>query len=613
MADIGNKAVAPLRTTGYGDRGYTSIQPLDRPDLQIAAQRGFGLANVAFRLADVAPQHLTREAVRYAEVEGAKSGESRDISVVSGPNGAVTKVTVPKFTKAEGTGAMAEAWNRSALNTFALRMDTMTMGTLAEIELRHVGDPEGMTRELAAFGAGVKQELPPEMIERFDHDLMRLSRPMIVAATQARIKKTAEDQALASKLYAQSIVGTIVANASREGAAGIMGTVVNAEIMQGFVDQAMSRIDGVTYSAVDAGADTQNVIRTAVPGIIQAQFVSAPNREAWLASFLNGEAAIQVPHVDWKTGKVTPGVYDTMALTTLVDQQDLGALINGMQTDIRAQRSEDRAARAEALVLSERSQNASVLRYVAQPTPENFQAMVSTGVSLSEITSATSVVQSGGLGVQPGRMTSIKEGVIYEGEVYNPIQLASQGLNYKQTEEVLKLQNETADVMGKPEFRNARTYVDTAIGGFIEGMVFLPSNQQTELQRQTATQLNGRLLELSVDYQRQGYTMTNDTTITVDEENKRFSPLGIVKAAETQVNTKIKQVDTQIGTLDAEVAKITEQKKVIQDRVDKGEEQDGDLEQLDQLDRRRREIRQGLRQLQNDRETALRDIVEGMR
>jgi hypothetical protein len=607
-----NPTQRPAPTYSGGTASYGAVQPLERTDLRQSGRAMQNIGDVFFRLAEVGQQRLTQDATVWAQREGKKFGglDTKEITVVT--NGKAETVKIPTLTRASGGGAVARAWDQGAEQAHAARLDAVTMGEVTRIGLQNQGDPEGLATALAAFATGVKTALPADQVADYDKYLMRLAQPMIIKAQQDQLTFVANERKIAMKELETAAVGSLVANASLEGAAGISGATVNAGIMQNLVNAAYGRVDGITYGKAEAISYVNGIIRKAVPGIVQAQFASAANKEAWLASFLKGEVRVSVPHVDWETGKVTAGAYDPMSLTSLMDPADMGATINMMQADIRAQDVEARLARAENRELTENAKDAAGLAYLADPTPANFAKFVQFTPTVTELAGVTSLVQAGGLGVQPATYDRTVFGIIYDSDTYNRAQLAEAGFNHKQQADILKIQEDTADVLGRPEFKNARMYVDTAIGGFVEGMVFLPSNQQTELQRQTATQLSGKLLDLSVQYQRQGYSMTNDATITVDDENKKFSPLGIVKAAEKQVNERVKVVDTQMDTLTQQDEKIKTDQATIQARVDKGEETDTDLSDLDKLQRQRRELRQALRKLQDDRANALRDIVEGM-
>lgn len=601
-----------------GDRYFTpyrNVSPIQRTDLQAKARSMFTLSDVLGRVGGAFQQQLTNEAVVWAQREGGKQGglDTKKVTVITG--GKPKEVAIPQLTRAPGAGRVAQAYNQSAEMAYGLRMDAMTQGELTRIEAENYDDPVAMTSAIAEFSAGVKQTMPPELIAGYDQQIMQLSAPMLVSAQKRALDRRTEQMKAAFSTYQSSLIGMMVANASREGAAGIVGSTVNADAFQGFVDMLVNtaKANPGVFSIEEAMATVDTTLRTAAPEMVMAQFHSSANREAWLAKFLSGEVTVSIPHVDWQTGEVTAGLYDAVSASSLVGDKMQGVL-NAMQADVRAQQAEDRAARTEWRANQTILKGQALLQFYANPSSETFQTLAQFEDGDLVKNASQWWQNNGSLGVPPSMVDNVKSEIINDGERYTEADLIARGLSRPQAEDVMKAQTARDDILTQPAFQTATRYLDTVIAGVTPGTTVLKvpgqASAEDDLKDQTVKVIRGKLLERAIDLNGEGYQMVQDPSLIQNDEKKQFSPYALVREIETKATEKTKALTSQIDVIRKNVADIQVKQQQLQEKAQKEELSEIELQQQNTLISTKRNMQAQLKQLQAQAERALLDVAE---
>lgn len=318
------------------------VEALDRADLRSNGQQAYRMADVFFRVSDLAQRKLTENAIADAQVEGAKMGglDTQTITVMQ--NGKPTEISVPKLTRAEGSGAVARAWNQAAETSFAMRLDTATMQHIQTAAAENVGNPEGLRQSLDGWRQGIMGAIPADYLPKYEHDLYAMAQPLITRAETVQMQQIASDQAIDAKLAADTLVGSMVINSGL----GPEGAAVSAAMFKNYVDATVARV-GPFFSEAEARQDIQNVLAQSGSGALQAAFEGAPDKRAMFEAFQAGKPVVSLPVVG-EDGEVTAGLYDKDTLIRLVGPEKVQSQLNGLAVDIRMQEAEARAVAAEA-------------------------------------------------------------------------------------------------------------------------------------------------------------------------------------------------------------------------------------------------------------------------
>lgn len=337
---------------------YQDVRPLDRADLRGQAQAAYRMGDVFYRISDVAQQKLTDNAVADAQREGAKLGglNTKKITVMRG--GKPTEIDVPLLTRAEGSGAVARAWNQAAEASYAMRLDTATMQHIQAAAAENPANPEGLRQSLEGFRTGIQDAIPPDLLPKYERDLYAMAQPLITRAETEQMKQIAHDQAVDAQMAIDTLIGTMVINSSL----GPEGAIVSAAQFKNYVDGTQARI-GPYFSEADARAEIHNTLADAARGSLQAAFEGAPDKRAMMRAFMDGKPVVSLPAVD-ADGEVTTGLYDKDSLIQLVGPDKVQSLVNGLSQDIRLQESEARAraAEAKAAAAAERAEKQSIIQ-----------------------------------------------------------------------------------------------------------------------------------------------------------------------------------------------------------------------------------------------------------
>lgn len=100
----------------------------------------------------------------------------------------------PQFKTIEGEGIEVEAFNQSALDTFANRLEIRARAKAGEIYDKNLQDPKQLDEALGNYAMGVQAEIPGELLEGFNLFWSKNTAPLMEAATKEsrRIARNAQ-------------------------------------------------------------------------------------------------------------------------------------------------------------------------------------------------------------------------------------------------------------------------------------------------------------------------------------------------------------------------------------------------------------------------------------